>query len=188
MAFTINDVLLPRVAVEFDELPIWRDKQSFSPLEQLFGAFYNGCSFGELCLLKLDQMTRFYSAIAITNTYCVSLSRKKLLQVVENCERRRLSDRRDFMTGIEEFKDISRTILTKLIDPSVFEVHSCIKNSVICEEGTELDYIYFIKEGEFEISKVIRMNNGAQEESANQIMELAKENPEPGKITKQIKT
>jgi CRP-like cAMP-binding protein len=46
-------------------------------------------------------------------------------------------------------------MLTKIIEE--FEPISCIKNSFVCQEGQELDYIYFIREGEFEISKVVRM-------------------------------
>lgn len=97
-----------------------------------------------------------------------------------------MNDRRDFMLNIEEFKDMSRTALTKLIE--AFEIVNCIRNSAVCTEGDDLTYIYFIREGEFEVSKIIKMAASAQEESANQIMELAKDDPEPGKITQQIKT
>ena len=71
--------------------------------------------------LQDNDQTRFYSTMAVTNTMCVALTRKKLLNVLENHEKRLLNDRRDFMTNIEEFKDISRTVLTKIIAPEVFE-------------------------------------------------------------------
>ena len=178
-----------RRKIEFDDLPIWRDSTNdFKPLEQLFGALSFGCSFGELSVINVDEdQKRFYSTMAVSNTICVSLSRKRLQLVVEQYEKRLMNDRRDFMLNIEEFRDLSRTALTKLIE--AFEIVNCIKNSVVCVEGQDLNYIYFIREGEFEMSKIIRMAAFATEETtANQIMDLAKEDPEPGKITKQIRT
>lgn len=133
-----------------------------------------------------DESTRFYSTIAVANTYCISLNRDDFKNIVENHGKRLINDRRDFMIEIEEFKDMTKTILNKIIEQ--FEPISCIKGSKICEEDKPCEYIYFIREGEFEMSKLIRMGVNLNEESANKIMELAKDNPEPGKITKQIKT
>lgn len=133
-----------------------------------------------------DESTRFYSTIAVANTYCISLNRDDFKTIVENHGKRLINDRRDFMIEIEEFKDMTKTILNKLIEQ--FEPISCIKGSKICEEDKPCEYIYFIREGEFEMSKTIKMGVNLNEESANKIMELAKDNPEPGKITKQIKT
>ena len=159
----------------------------FQPLEQLFGTLCSGCGFGELSLLNLnDDLIHFYSTIAVANTFCVSLSKKAMQGIVEDHDRRLMNDRRDFMIEIEEFKDMSRAVLNKLIDK--FEPITCNKGSKICEEDKPFDYIYFIREGEFEMSKTIKMGVNLTQESAHQIMELARENPEPGKITKHIKT
>jgi hypothetical protein len=36
-----------KVRVEFDDLPVWRDKtHNFEPLEELFGTLCSGCCFG----------------------------------------------------------------------------------------------------------------------------------------------
>lgn len=44
-----------------------------------------------------------------------------------------MNDRRDFMIGIEEFKEISKTVLKKITE--AFEIVSCIRGSQIVEEG-----------------------------------------------------
>ena len=90
------------------------------------------------------------------------------------------------MIDIEEFKEISRSVLAKIIDN--FELITCIRGKVIVEERQKFDYIYFIREGEFEISKLINMTVSTQQVSPHKIMELAREGPEPGKITKQNRT
>jgi len=186
-----GDLVRGRMNVEVDDLPIWRDSaNNFSPLETLFGCFHGGCSFGAMGMLKLHDPDdkRFYSTLAVNNTYCITLSKKTMLTIVENYEKRQIDERRAFMRSIAEFTDMSHTWITKLVQPDCLEQISCIKGSVIFDEGQKLDYIYFIRDGDFEISKMIKMDSCLREESANQIMQLAKEFPEPGRITKQIKT
>lgn len=186
----LNELASKRINIDINDLPILRDSaNNFKALETLFATLHGGCSFGALTLINLNesQDKRFYSALAVNNTYCCSLSKKKMQAIVENYEKRMIQDRRAFMQDISEFSDMSYTWLTKLIAPDCFELVSCIKSQVICYEFDEIDYIYFIKEGDFEVSKNIKMDSSILEESANQIMQLKKENPEPGRITTQIK-
>lgn len=156
----------------------------------MFGTLHGGCSFGALAVINLTDPddTRFYSALAVNNTYCLTLSKKKMLSIVDNFEKRTLNDRREFMRSMQEFKDMSHTWLTKLILPECFELIQVIKGSVVFKEDEEMEYVYFIKEGDFEISKVITMDSTEPEDSAPMIMNLAREFPEPGRITTQIKT
>jgi hypothetical protein len=44
-----------------------------------------------------------------------------------------MTDRRDFMIGIEEFKEISKTVLKKITEE--FEVITCIRGKTIVTEG-----------------------------------------------------
>ena len=77
------------------------------------------------------------------------------------------------MTGVEEFKEISKTVLKKITE--AFEVITCIRGSTIVEEGQKFDYIYFIREGDFAISKNIKMNVTTNDYSPSKIMDLSRE-------------
>lgn len=85
-------------------------------------------------MLNLNEdEQRFYSTIAVTDTFCVSLSRKNMRAIVDLHEKRLMTDRRDFMIGIEEFKEISKTVLKKITEE--FEVITCIRGKTIVTEG-----------------------------------------------------
>lgn len=83
-----------------------------------------------------------------------------MVSIVEMHQKRLVDERRNFMIDIEEFKEISRSVLAKIIDN--FELITCIRGKVIAEERHKFDYIYFIREGEFEISKLINMTVSTQ--------------------------
>lgn len=57
---------------------------------------------------------------------------------------------------MDEWKEVSRSVLSKIIE--LFEPISCVKGKIIVKEGEKFDYIYFIREGEFEMSKIIKMS------------------------------
>ena len=59
------------------------------------------------------------------------------------------------MRSIEELKEIKRNNLQKICDQ--LKLKDCIKGKVVSEENKKFDYIYFITSGEFEVSKVVKM-------------------------------
>lgn len=97
-----EDMSRHKINVHFEDLPIWRDTtQDFVPIETLLGTMHSGCSFGQLCFQNLaEPQYRFYSTIAVSNTYCITLSRQRLIDIVATFEKRLLNDRREFMLNI----------------------------------------------------------------------------------------
>ena len=75
-----EDLPIRRVQVDQNDLPIWRDADNeFKPVETLFGTIDGGCGFGENALFNIkDHQQRFYSTIAVTDCFCISIGKKQV--------------------------------------------------------------------------------------------------------------
>ena len=66
--------------------------------------------------------------------------------------------KRFFLSTTEAFKDKSRSHHLKLAEH--MELREVIKGEVICKEGAPFDYVYFIKNGYFQVTKRVKMPGG----------------------------
>ena len=69
---------------------IMRDvNDGYKPLERLFGKLTDGMAFGLTGLTNLhESQKRFYNAIALKDTVCLTLQKSDLLQIIESLEKR----------------------------------------------------------------------------------------------------
>ena len=91
------DFTSPLVEIAKDQYPIMRDlkptdpKMKMKPLERYFGCLVEGQTFGESCMFGDDSSAikykpRFYTPIALTDCYYLTLSCENLKEVVDQRE------------------------------------------------------------------------------------------------------
>lgn len=66
-------------------------KDAYKPLEKLFGTFGPGNAFGESCMFgsestALAEKHKFYTAIALTESYYLTIDLRKYRRVMEQQE------------------------------------------------------------------------------------------------------
>lgn len=61
---------------------------------------------------------------------------------------RALNDNIEFLKTIPFFQGWTKNSLTKFLLHSV-EIQKTVRNQIICKEGENLNYVYFVKSGEY---------------------------------------
>ena len=139
------------LAADGFDIQLLRDKQDdFALLETVISAVVNGCVFGKLCLSNSKEpRTWLYNAIALTDTFIVSLNKNDVFKMVENQRRRILNDQMNFLKLIPspEFTLLSKKKLQNICE--ALTIFTCIKGTIIFNQDDALKYIYIVKEGQF---------------------------------------
>ena len=116
----------------------------------MLGALVDGCIFGKLCLYPSKEARKcFYSAIAVTDCFLVSLHKNDIYRMVENQKKRILNDQMTFLKAIPspQFTILSKKKLQSLCE--ALQIYTCIKGQVIFNQDDPLKYIYIVKDGLF---------------------------------------
>jgi len=156
-------------------MPMWHDcKHKYECLENFIGTLGPGCGFGEMAMQldgKAQDRCRNYSAIAMQNTLLVQFSKAEFDRIIFQKERATLEHKKSFLLNTETFRDKPRAFLMKM--SKELETREVIKDEIICREGAPFDYVYFIKSGEFQVTKKCKMPASGHDgyENADQIRE-----------------
>lgn len=149
MSIDLDDTCYNRVLTP-QTCPLLRDSlDSYKPLERHFGTLTTGMAFGESFMLGGSDRNRFYNAIAMTDCYCLSLSKESFDYIMCSSERKIFNDKMIFLRSLPEFRHLSlprqklEYLCTNLMPVS------CIKNRVIFREGEQNKFVYFVRSGEF---------------------------------------
>jgi hypothetical protein len=115
-----------------------------------------GKGFGELAL-KREKLDRRAATIqCLTDCHLAAISKESYQRVVQKIDQRKMRKLIDFFKNIPFLSKNSQTYLIKL--HYNFEQRNFIRNQVLYAEGDVVNYIYLIKEGEFEVTRKIRMD------------------------------
>ena len=85
-----------------------------------------------------------------TECFLASLDKQSFKHAIEKGMQRALADNIEFLKGIPFFQGWTKNTLTKFLLYSV-EIQKTVRNQVICKEGEALNYVYFVKAGEFKV-------------------------------------
>lgn len=130
-------------------IPLWRDKQDYNVLENMFGSIEGGCAMGQICCEDFkNTKKRFYGAVTIQDSFILTLNRDYISKVVDNQQKKETTERHDFLKEIPEFQHINKNAQLRIC--ASFEPIECIKGSVIFNMGDDFKYIYLIKSGMFQ--------------------------------------
>ena len=107
----------------------------------------------------------------MTNTLLVHLSRSEFDKVIFQKEKATLELKKQFLNNTEAFRDKPRAFLMKMCKE--LETREVIKEEIVCREGAKFDYVYFIKSGEYEVTKKCKMPGTGHDgdENVDQIRE-----------------
>ncbi|CDW78417.1 cyclic nucleotide-binding domain containing protein [Stylonychia lemnae] len=108
--------------------------------------FRSGQSFGELALMQ--NKPRSATILCLTDCYLASLNKVSFQNAIQKGMQRALNDNIEFLKTIPFFQGWTKNSLTKFLLHSV-EIQKTVRNQVICREGENLNYVYFVKSGEF---------------------------------------
>lgn len=62
---------------------------NYKPLERLFGRLSDGMAFGLSSFMHLNEtQKRFYNAIALRDTVCLTLQKSDLLEIMDHTQKR----------------------------------------------------------------------------------------------------
>ena len=102
------------------------------------------CGFTGMINLHESQK-RFYNAVALRDTQCLTLQKSDLLQIIESLEKRSQNDKMAFLKSIPELSNISMTRSKLLIFCQSFHPVEYVKTQVLYNEGEPCKYLYFIR-------------------------------------------
>jgi len=119
-------------------------------LEQLneVAGLGEGGSFGEFALL--NEKPRAATIKAKENCFFAVLCKSDFKRILGNISQKRLRDKIEFFYSLPFFGGWTRIALTKL--SYYFKSKIVKKNQVLYREGDPVEYVYFVKEGEFRVS------------------------------------
>lgn len=133
--------------------PTMRDAHNdYVSLERFFGYLTQGMAFGESALMNIyEQKTRFYNAIAMSETIILRISRRDYAKVVHTHAKKSLNEKIAFLKTIPDLNGagIPRNKLTTIC-LNLFTIQK-IKSHILFREGEPCKYLYFIKSGEIQI-------------------------------------
>jgi CRP-like cAMP-binding protein len=134
-------ILIPlnkTIPIEFEEVNVLREGQTF----------------GELALIRDD--TRSASIICKEETHFAVLEKQDFKRIIGEVTERRLAEVVSFLRSLPMFAQMTRKSLTKL--SYYFKQRLFTRKQVVYREGEEADLVYFVKEGEFQLLKKVRLN------------------------------
>jgi hypothetical protein len=94
---------------------------------------------------NLCSKNRFYQAIALTDSYYLTISLKDYEKVMIMHEDQIERDQLTFLRKIPEFMHLGKNVLRRLCKE--FKPVTAVKGSILYTEGRPADYLFFIKSG-----------------------------------------
>jgi CRP-like cAMP-binding protein len=134
---SVLNPLSKSMPVEFEEVNVLREGQSF----------------GELALIRDD--TRIASIVCIEETHFAVLAKHDFKRINGEVTERRLSEVVSFLRSLPMFAPMTKESLTKL--SFYFRQRQFTRKQVVYREGEQADVVYFVKEGEFQLLKKVRL-------------------------------
>ncbi|CDW89498.1 UNKNOWN [Stylonychia lemnae] len=126
----------------------------------------SGSCFGELALI--EQKPRMASIRCVQNTHFAVISKVDYIKVLGIIERKKYNEKIQFLRSLPYFNQLTKTSLGKLTYQ--FTDIKTIKNQVLYREGEPADYVYIVKDGQFEVTRKEKIRENYQE-NAKQILE-----------------
>lgn len=108
----------------------------------------SGCAFGESCMIGLEhkdlqEKNRFYQAIAMSDSFYITLSLKDYKEIMRAHEDQVLKSRYDFLrNNVNEVRALGTGALKRLC--LEFREVSYPRGRVIYSEGQPSDYLYIV--------------------------------------------
>lgn len=121
------------------------DEVKMVPIAQLG----SGMAFGELALLK-DQ-PRSASIKCVQKCHMAVLVKEDYMKIIGRAEEKILDKQIDFLKGITFFSKWSKRKLEKL--NYYFSTKKYSRKQVVYHHGSESNFVYIVKSGEFELTK-----------------------------------
>mmetsp|Transcript_24789 Transcript_24789/g.43669 ORF Transcript_24789/g.43669 Transcript_24789/m.43669 type:complete len:471 (+) Transcript_24789:89-1501(+) len=118
---------------------------------ELVNVLTEGQSFGELALLRGEA--RMATIVAKEETHFAVLGKNDFKRIIGEIAERRINESVSFLQKLPLFCGWTRTSLLKL--SYFFKLRTFSRKQVVYREGDETDYVYFIKEGEFQLLKKV---------------------------------
>jgi len=115
----------------------------------------DGIGFGELALEK--RATRAASIYCNTVCHFAVLDKASYKSIISNILKEKQKQLVYFLKSLSVFKNWNKLGLIKILYN--FEEKKFIRNSLVFREGTRVDSVYIVKEGEFCLKKKIRVED-----------------------------
>jgi CRP-like cAMP-binding protein len=112
----------------------------------------NGLAFGDYALLHNDR--RGASIFVKKNSHFLVLYKPKYMEILGKAETQKLKDKLNFLQTLPLFHRWTDRKLMK--NSYAFEVRYLARNHTLFSEGEPCDFVYIVKEGEFQLMKNCR--------------------------------
>ncbi|EAS02173.2 cyclic nucleotide-binding domain protein (macronuclear) [Tetrahymena thermophila SB210] len=122
-----------------------------------------GNNFGEFELMY--NKLRSQIIIAREDSHLIKISQQQYELLPKEKNQKQYNSSLDFLYSFDFFHDWGRQMMNLLV---CFEIVDCYLNQIIYKEQEESDYLYFVYQGEFEITKKIKADENHQK-----VLELA---------------
>ena len=88
-----------RTLLNEETCPLYRDSENnYKPLERLFGTMTVGMAFGQTAFQNSPEgKKRFYNAVALSECYYLTISRKDFQMAIELQEKKSLNEKVQFL-------------------------------------------------------------------------------------------
>ena len=88
-----------RTLLNEETCPLYRDSENnYKPLERLFGTMTVGMAFGQTAFQNsAESKKRFYNAVALSECYYLTISRKDFQMAIELQEKKSLNETVQFL-------------------------------------------------------------------------------------------
>jgi len=117
-----------------------------------------GMAFGESGFLNIaDNIPRFYNAVALSECICLTISKNEYLCYLEKQEKKSENQKLIYIKEIPELNNmgIARSKLRKFCQS--LQPYFVTKGSVLFKEGDPANFVYFVRQGEIQISKRVAL-------------------------------
>lgn len=133
-----------------------------------------GDSFGELALQQREPEKRKRAATALCLSECdfAVLERKEYDKVVRRLEQKELNAKMEFFTGLPFLRHWTIHQIQKHRLHYFFKAESYKRNQVVLREGTPANWVYVVREGDFEMIRRVAVPVDKEEAHAKKVRGL----------------
>ena len=115
-----------------------------------------GKEFGELALKVDPAFPNKIIQRAATNCIFATMSQNDYQDLLHKIDEKNTEKKIDFFKNVAFMNPMSRTQILRAIIG--LEKKSCIRGQVICKEGAPATHVYIVFEGEFELTKLAKLD------------------------------
>lgn len=117
-------------------------------------------AFGQSCLIQPE--TKFFNAIALQETVCLTLLKSDFEYIYHSKERKNNNDKIAFIKQIPQFKSLALTRSKQMMLCESLQQVRIIKNTVLFQQNELISHIYFVKQGELQLSQICKTEQETQ--------------------------